>query len=87
MHHYGKTPPCADAIVRCGIPRVVIGLVDLSKKVKSGVERMRAAGVEVCYESLDGWLLINTEDLIVLKPKKTLCCFKMGESKDGFLLL
>ena len=26
--HYGKTPPCADLIIRKGIPRVVVGCVD-----------------------------------------------------------
>ncbi len=46
--HFGRTPPCADRIIRDGIPRVVLGCLDPSEKVAgNGVERLRAAGVEV----------------------------------------
>ena len=46
--HFGKTPPCADAIIRFGIPKVVIGSIDYHDKVNgSGVRKLRDAGVEV----------------------------------------
>ncbi len=46
--HHGKTPPCADLIVEKNIPRVVVGMVDPFEKVAGrGVEKLRAAGVEV----------------------------------------
>jgi diaminohydroxyphosphoribosylaminopyrimidine deaminase/5-amino-6-(5-phosphoribosylamino)uracil reductase len=46
--HHGRTPPCADALVGAGISRVVIGLLDPDPHVAGqGVERLRAAGVEV----------------------------------------
>jgi len=46
--YYGKTPPCADLIVSCGIPRVVIGTFDPNPKVSGrGVEILRNAGIEV----------------------------------------
>jgi diaminohydroxyphosphoribosylaminopyrimidine deaminase/5-amino-6-(5-phosphoribosylamino)uracil reductase len=46
--HYGRTPPCADAVVAAGIRRVVIGVVDPDPNVSGrGVERLRQAGVEV----------------------------------------
>ena len=46
--HHGRTPPCADALVSAGVARVVIGLVDPDPKVSGqGVERLRAAGIEV----------------------------------------
>ena len=46
--HYGKTPPCADLIVSKGVRRVVCGCVDPFAKVQGrGIERMRAAGIEV----------------------------------------
>lgn len=85
--HYGKTPPCADAIVRCGIPKVVIGLVDLSKKVNgTGVERMRAAGVEVCYESIDGLVAVQHRRFNCFETKKRpYVVLKWAESNDGFL--
>ena len=46
--HHGRTPPCADALVAAGVARVVIAAVDPSPKVDGkGLERLRAAGVEV----------------------------------------
>lgn len=46
--HFGKTPPCADLIIRTGIPRVVIGCRDPFPEVNGkGIDRLRAAGVEV----------------------------------------
>jgi diaminohydroxyphosphoribosylaminopyrimidine deaminase/5-amino-6-(5-phosphoribosylamino)uracil reductase len=45
--HHGRTPPCADAVVAAGIARVVVGALDPNPKAAGGVERLRAAGVEV----------------------------------------
>ncbi|HET8606066.1 MAG TPA: bifunctional diaminohydroxyphosphoribosylaminopyrimidine deaminase/5-amino-6-(5-phosphoribosylamino)uracil reductase RibD [Gaiellaceae bacterium] len=45
--HRGRTPPCADAVVEAGIARVVVGSRDPNPKAAGGIERLRAAGVEV----------------------------------------
>ncbi len=46
--HYGKTPPCTDAIIAAGIARVVVGLVDPFEQVAGrGIARLREAGIEV----------------------------------------
>ena len=45
--HHGRTPPCADAVAAAGIARVVVGSLDPNPKAAGGVERLRAAGVEV----------------------------------------
>ncbi len=46
--HSGRTPPCADAIVRSGISRVVAAMQDPNPKVDGkGFERLRAAGITV----------------------------------------
>jgi diaminohydroxyphosphoribosylaminopyrimidine deaminase/5-amino-6-(5-phosphoribosylamino)uracil reductase len=46
--HYGRTPPCVDAIVDAGVSRVVVGAVDPDPRVAGkGIERIRAAGIEV----------------------------------------
>lgn len=46
--HYGKTPPCADLIVRTGIPRVVVSCSDPNPKVNGrGVAHLRQAGIRV----------------------------------------
>jgi diaminohydroxyphosphoribosylaminopyrimidine deaminase / 5-amino-6-(5-phosphoribosylamino)uracil reductase len=46
--HHGKTPPCADLIIRESIPRVVVGCRDPFPQVDGkGIERLKAAGVDV----------------------------------------
>src|SRR4029450_2227866 len=47
-NHHGRTPPCADALLDAGGARVVVGLADPDPHVRGrGIERLRAAGVEV----------------------------------------
>jgi diaminohydroxyphosphoribosylaminopyrimidine deaminase/5-amino-6-(5-phosphoribosylamino)uracil reductase len=64
--HHGATPPCADALVEAGVARVVAGQVDPSPRVSgAGIERLRAAGVQVevaedaegalCRRQLEAW--------------------------------
>ncbi len=46
--HYGKTPPCVDAIERAGIRRVIVAMVDPNPQVNgAGLDHLRTAGVEV----------------------------------------
>lgn len=46
--HHGRTPPCADALVAAGLARVVAGTRDPFPQVDGrGLERLRAAGIEV----------------------------------------
>ncbi len=46
--HYGRTPPCTDAIVAAGVTRVVIGIEDPDERVAGrGIAALRAAGLEV----------------------------------------
>ena len=46
--HHGRTPPCAEAIVKSGIAKVVIALEDPDPRVSgSGISRLKEAGIEV----------------------------------------
>jgi diaminohydroxyphosphoribosylaminopyrimidine deaminase/5-amino-6-(5-phosphoribosylamino)uracil reductase len=52
--HYGRTPPCADAIVSAGVRRAVIGMRDPNPLVDGrGIEHLRRAGVEVVLGTLE----------------------------------
>ncbi|HTX34546.1 MAG TPA: bifunctional diaminohydroxyphosphoribosylaminopyrimidine deaminase/5-amino-6-(5-phosphoribosylamino)uracil reductase RibD [Bryobacteraceae bacterium] len=47
--HQGRTPPCADALIRAGVARVVAPMEDPNPQVAGeGFRKLRAAGVEVC---------------------------------------
>jgi diaminohydroxyphosphoribosylaminopyrimidine deaminase / 5-amino-6-(5-phosphoribosylamino)uracil reductase len=46
--HHGRTPPCADALVRAGIARCVVAMGDPDARVDGrGVARLRGAGIAV----------------------------------------
>ena len=52
--HFGKTPPCADLIIRMRIPKVVVGCRDPFPQVNGkGIEKLLAAGVEVSVGVLE----------------------------------
>ena len=47
-NHYGRTPPCTDALIAAGVAKVVVGMVDPDPRVSGGgVERLRQSGIEV----------------------------------------
>lgn len=46
--HFGRTPPCADALIQAGLKRVVIAMRDPFTEVAGrGIEKLRNAGIEV----------------------------------------
>ncbi|ACK65296.1 riboflavin biosynthesis protein RibD [Rippkaea orientalis PCC 8801] len=47
-NHYGRTPPCTDALIAAGVSKVVVGMVDPNPLVSGkGVEKLQESGIEV----------------------------------------
>ncbi|MGE8406309.1 MAG: bifunctional diaminohydroxyphosphoribosylaminopyrimidine deaminase/5-amino-6-(5-phosphoribosylamino)uracil reductase RibD [Pseudomonas sp.] len=53
--HHGRTPPCADALVKAGVARVVAAMTDPNPQVAgNGLKRLAEAGIEVASGVLEG---------------------------------
>jgi len=85
--HYGKTPPCADLIIKSGIPRIVIGLQDPHGKVAGkGIARLKEAGREVICPILEDRCYDHHKRFLTYHEKKRpYIILKWAESQDGFI--
>jgi diaminohydroxyphosphoribosylaminopyrimidine deaminase/5-amino-6-(5-phosphoribosylamino)uracil reductase len=84
-NHQGRTPPCVEAILAAGIARVVIGTRDPNPHVEGGgVERLRAAGVDVSEGVLEDQAkaLIKPWSKFITQGTSYLT-LKLGLSLDG----
>lgn len=85
--HYGKTPPCAELIIRKGIPRVVVGCLDPFPEVCGrGVKMLRDAGVEVVTGVLESraWDL-NKAFMTFQTFRRPYILLKWAQSADGYI--
>ncbi|WP_300727293.1 bifunctional diaminohydroxyphosphoribosylaminopyrimidine deaminase/5-amino-6-(5-phosphoribosylamino)uracil reductase RibD [uncultured Bacteroides sp.] len=85
--HYGKTPPCADLIIKKRIPRVVVGCIDPFSLVSGrGIRKLRDAGIDVtvgvqekeCLQLIERFVTFNTQ-------KRPYITLKWAQSADGFI--
>ena len=83
--HTGKTPPCANRIVKEGIKRVVIGTLDPFPKVSGkGVKILEDAGISVTEGLLEEECLnLNERFFTYLKNNRPFVVLKAGMSLDG----
>lgn len=85
--HFGKTPPCADLIVRSKIPKVVIGTVDPYAEVAGkGIEKLKKAGIDVTVNVLkEECLGLNRRFFTFHEKKRPYVILKWAESADGYM--
>lgn len=82
--HYGKTPPCTDAIVASGVSRVVIAAEDTSPLAGGGAERLRDAGIEVVIGvERDAARALNAAFFHAVERDSPYVALKYGLSLDG----
>jgi diaminohydroxyphosphoribosylaminopyrimidine deaminase/5-amino-6-(5-phosphoribosylamino)uracil reductase len=85
--HFGKTPPCANLIIKNKIPRVVISTLDPNILVTgNGIQKLIQAGIEVETGILEDTGKALIEKFIYFhKNKKTYITLKYAESIDGYV--
>lgn len=87
--HFGKTPPCAEKIIKMGIKRCVIGSNDPNPKVAGkGIEMLRAAGIEVTRNVLkEECDKLNQVFFKYIKSEIPYLFLKCGITMDGKIAL
>ena len=83
--HHGRTPPCADAVSKAGLKRVVVGMVDPNPLVRGrGIRRLRRAGVEVRTGVLnDRCERLNEDFATLIQTGRPMVTLKLAASLDG----
>ena len=84
--HYGKTPPCADLIIKHQISVVVVGCRDTFEQVDGkGIAKLKAAGMEVIVGVLEKecqWL--NRRFFTRIQKHRPYIILKWAQTTDGF---
>jgi diaminohydroxyphosphoribosylaminopyrimidine deaminase/5-amino-6-(5-phosphoribosylamino)uracil reductase len=83
--HYGRTPPCTNAIIEEGISEVVIGALDQNPVVKGqGVNILNSHGIKVITGVLEKECeKINEDFFTYIKEKRPFVHLKVAQSFDG----
>lgn len=82
--HFGKTPPCVEAIITAGISRVVFSVKDPNPVAAGGLSKLLAAGIEVTaeYKSEQGEF-VNRDWLIKVRNGRPRIVWKTAITLDG----
>lgn len=85
--HWGKTPPCADLIVRKGLKRVVIATLDPNPKVAGrGVKILQDAGIEVLVGVMENEArYLNRRFFTFQEKHRPYVILKWAETADGII--
>lgn len=83
--HFGRTPPCTEALIKAGVKRVVAAMVDPNPLVAgTGLARLREAGIETEVGVLEGEARQLNEIFIkYITTKSPFVLFKTAMTLDG----
>ena len=85
--HYGKTPPCADLIIKKGVRRVVVGCIDAYAEVQGrGIKKLQEAGIEVTVGVLEAECkALNRRFFTFHREKRPYVILKWAQTANGFI--
>ena len=84
--HQGKTPPCAGAIVRAGVAKVTVALLDPNPMAAGGLQVLRDAGV-ACQDGLLASEAREANDVFMaaMERGRPTVVVKAATTSDGFI--
>ena len=85
--HFGKTPPCADLLIKYKFKKVIVCNYDPNPLVAGqGIEKLRQAGIEVEVGLLEKeGMELNKRFFTYIEKKRPYIILKWAESADGFI--
>lgn len=85
--HFGKTPPCADFLIKHRIKKVVVGMRDPHPKVAgNGIKKLKEAGIEVVEGILEAECKeLNKRFIAFHTKKRPYIILKWAQSADGYI--
>lgn len=85
--HYGKTPPCADLIIKKGVRRVVVGCIDMFAEVQGrGIKKLREAGIKVDVGVLEAECQsLNRRFFTYHREQRPYIILKWSQTSNGFI--
>jgi diaminohydroxyphosphoribosylaminopyrimidine deaminase / 5-amino-6-(5-phosphoribosylamino)uracil reductase len=85
--HFGKTPPCANLLIKHRVKKVYVCNLDPNPLVAGkGIEKLRQAGIEVEIGLLENeGRELNKRFFTFIKKKRPYITLKWAESADGFI--
>ena len=87
-NHFGRTPPCSDALIEAKVKRVVIACADPNPRAYGGAEKLRAAGIEVVMGLLEKEAASANELFLEsMRLKRPVVVVKAACSLDGRVAL
>lgn len=83
--HYGRTPPCAEALVAAKVAKVITAMVDPNPLVAGqGLARLKSAGIETADGLLEAEArALNRGFISAMERKRPFVRIKMAMSLDG----
>lgn len=84
--HFGKTPPCADLIIKHNIKKVVVGCIDTFSEISGrGIQKLQNAGIEVVTGVLEEKCKeINKRFFTFHNKKRPFIVLKWAETPNGY---
>lgn len=87
-NHFGRQPPCSEALIAAGVARVIVACPDPNPKAAGGLAKVAAAGIETKIGFLEAEAAaVNQQFLFAVRHRRPRVVLKAAASLDGRIAL